>query len=116
MSDTPRVDELLQRLQSLEEEKRRWKRIALITLTVLLLGVAGGILVSTGTAEVYWRMVQRQEERQRELEEAQQRAVQEAEVTRIIAEQRLREAEQMRQAQLARALQQLQQQKQPQEP
>jgi hypothetical protein len=49
------VDQLMRRVQSLEEEKRRWKGLFLGAGCLLLLLLIGGGLFVAGTAAVWYR-------------------------------------------------------------
>jgi len=78
----PMVDQLLRRVQVLEDDKKRWKTIALVCLFLLLLVVVGGGLMTAGLGSVYLHYVQREEMQIREMERAQQQA----EMVRLQAE------------------------------
>jgi hypothetical protein len=49
------VDQLMRRVQSLEEEKRRWKGLFLGAGCLLLLMLIGGGLFVAGTAAMWYR-------------------------------------------------------------
>ncbi len=74
-----RLDHLLRRVQTLEQENRRWKRIGIGALVALLLLLLGGGVVLVGTASVY---AYRLQVAHREAMEAKMRAREEAERAR----------------------------------
>jgi hypothetical protein len=100
--DEPRLEELLYRIETLEKENRRWKRIGIGSLCILLvLVVFGGLFVSVGTVV----MIRDQRQAAEQARQAEMREREAAEQARYAAEQarqgemREREAaEQARQA------------------
>jgi hypothetical protein len=70
----PMVDQLLLRVQALEDSKKRWRMLALSLLLLLVLTVVGGTLTVMGVGSIYVHYVQREEMRLREMEAARQQA------------------------------------------
>jgi len=87
------VDQLMRRVQSLEEEKRRWKGLFLGAGCLLLLLLMGSSLFIAGTSAVWYRSFRLQQEAElRALEQqmAAQRAAVEAQRQQQIAEEKRR--------------------------
>jgi hypothetical protein len=83
------VDQLMRRVESLEDEKRRWKGLFLGAGCLLLLLLMGGGLFIAGTSAVWYRSARLQQEAElRALEQqmAAQRAAVEAQRQQQIAE------------------------------
>jgi hypothetical protein len=90
--DEPLVDQLMCRVQTLEEEKRRWKFIGVICLALLLLLLVGGTAVMGLAAMSSLGIGRMQQERLRALEQAEME-IRLAEQQRALAEQQRQEAE-----------------------
>jgi hypothetical protein len=90
--DEPLVDQLMCRVQTLEEEKRRWKFISVVCLALLLLLLVGGSAVMGLAAMSSFGASRWQQERMRALEQAEMQ-VRMAEQQRALAEQQRQEAE-----------------------
>ena len=92
--DEPLVDQLMCRVQTLEEEKRRWKFISVICLALLLLLLVGGTAVLGLAAMSSLGVGRMQQERLRVLEQAEME-IRMAEQQRALAEQQRQEAERL---------------------
>jgi len=90
--DEPLVDQLMCRVQILEEEKRRWKFISVICLALLLLLLVGGTAVMGLAAMSSFGASRWQQERLRALEQAEME-IRMAEQQRALVEQQRQEAE-----------------------
>ncbi len=100
-SDNELVDQLLRRVDVLEGDKRRWKRIAFTALTLLVLLVVGGSLLLGSLGTVWYRSARARLDAEHALMQAEiqanlqaQRAQQAAEQARLEAEKARRDAEQ----------------------
>jgi hypothetical protein len=87
MADETLIDELMRRVQSLEDERKRWKWLALGAIFCLLLVVLGGGVVTFGVASAYWIAMQREEAVVEQLQQAQQRAAEQAMQAEVQAQQ-----------------------------
>ena len=54
------VDQLLRRVQTLEEEKRRWKWIGIGAILLLVLALAAGIIATIGAGVLYYQKERRE--------------------------------------------------------
>lgn len=91
VNSDPLVDQLMQRVQTLETEKRRWKAIGMVAIaTVVLLLTVGGLLL-VGVASLTGLAAHRRQEQA-------ERLMYEAQLQQRLAEEQRQQVEQLRQA------------------
>jgi hypothetical protein len=65
----PVVDRLMRRVQALEEDKRWWRRAALVSFCLFVFALLGGGVVSIGVGAMYWSAISRQNEQLQQMED-----------------------------------------------